>query len=58
MVKPLKIEENTYLVEWKYKDFLKIGHEFQGKTIVRLEKIEYVSKDFIKVMTEKHENHL
>lgn len=54
----LKLEENTFLVEWKYKDFLKIGHEFQSKTIIKLEKIEYASKDYVRVITEKYDNHL
>jgi hypothetical protein len=58
MIRPLKLEENLYLVEWKYKDFLKIGNEFQGETIVKLEKIEYVSKEFVRVFTEKYDNHL
>lgn len=58
MIKPLKLEENLYLVEWKYKDFLKIGHEFQGKTIIKLEKIKYVSKEYVRVVTESYDNHL
>ena len=57
-MRPLKLEENLYLVEWKYKDFLKIGHEFQGKTIIKLEKFEYVSKDYVRVFTENHYNNL
>lgn len=57
-MRPLKVEENIYLVEWKYKDFLRIGHEFQGKTIVKLEKTEYAKEDYIKVILYQHQNHL
>jgi hypothetical protein len=57
-MKPLKIEEDLYYIGWKYKDFLKIGHEFQGKTIIKLEKKEYLSKECVAVTTIKHNNHL
>jgi hypothetical protein len=57
-MKPIKLESNLYLVEWKYKDFLRIGYEFQGETIIKLEKEERFNKDYIKVATSNFKNNL
>jgi hypothetical protein len=55
-MKPSKIDENCFLVEWKYKEFLRIGYEFQGKTIIKLEKFEHLRGEYVKVTTEPHHN--
>ena len=44
-----KIDSNSYLVEWKYKDFLRVGHEFQGATIIKLEQYDYLKSEYVKV---------
>jgi hypothetical protein len=49
----LKVDDNCSLVEWKYKDFLKIGGNFQGSTIIKLERHEYMKSEYVKVVTEK-----
>ena len=49
----LKVDQNCCLVEWKYKDFLKIGGNFQGATIVKLERYQHLGSDYVKVMTEQ-----
>lgn len=46
------VDSRTFLVEWKYKDFLRIGHLFQGATIVRLERYEHLGSDYVKVIVE------
>jgi len=48
----VKVDSNCYLVEWKYKDFLRVGHEFQGSTIVRLEKYDQLNQEYVKVTVE------
>lgn len=45
----IKVDAGCYLVEWKYKDFLRIGHEFQGGAITRLERYEHHGADYIRV---------
>lgn len=50
-MKPVKVEENIYLVEWKYKDFLRLGFEFQKSTIIKLEKIEHAKTEYVRVTT-------
>lgn len=49
----LKVDQNCCLVEWKYKDFLKIGGNFQGTTIVKLERYQHLGSDYVKVTTEQ-----
>lgn len=49
------VDTRTFLVEWKYKDFLRIGHLFQGSTIVRLEQYEHLGADYIRVTVEPSE---
>jgi hypothetical protein len=46
------VDSRTFLVEWKYKDFLRIGYLFQGATIVRLERYEHLGADYVKVIVE------
>lgn len=48
----IKVDDGNYLVEWKYKDFLRIGHQFQGATIVRLERWAHVGEDYVRVTVE------
>ena len=57
-MKIIKFGQNCYLVEWEYKDFLRIGHSFQNETIIKLEKINELKKDYIKVTTINYNNHL
>jgi hypothetical protein len=51
----IKVDSRCYLVEWKYKDFLRIGHQFQGATIIRLERQEQLGSDYIRVTVETTE---
>lgn len=51
----IKVDARCYLVEWKYKDFLRIGHEFQGGTILKLEKYEQLGSEYIRVTVEPTE---
>jgi hypothetical protein len=51
-MKILKVDQRTFLVEWKYKDFLRIGYEFQGSTIVRLERYDHLKSDYVRVTVE------
>lgn len=51
----IKVDHRCYLVEWKYKDFLRVGHEFQGSTITRLERFEHHGADYIRVTVEASE---
>lgn len=51
----LRVDKNFCLVEWKYKDFLKIGCNFQGSTIVKLERYDHLGSDYVKVVTEDSE---
>lgn len=48
-MRPIPLGENCYMVEWKYKDFLRMGHEFQSGTIVKLEKILHVGREYVKI---------
>lgn len=48
-MRPIQFGDNCYLVEWKYKDFLRMGHDFQGNSIVKLEKIIHFEKDYVRV---------
>ena len=48
-MKVTKFGSDGYLVEWKYKDFLKIGCEFKGATIIKLEEYEYATAKYVKV---------
>jgi hypothetical protein len=52
----VKVDSSCYLVEWKYRDFLRIGYEFQGGTIVRLEKFDHFGSDYIRVFLEPAHN--
>lgn len=49
----VKVEPNCYLVEWKYKDFLRIGCEFQGATITKLEKYQNLGSEYVRVVVEQ-----
>lgn len=51
-MKPIKIGDGCYLVDWRYKDFLRIGHEFQGAVIVKLERRENFGADYVMVTVE------
>lgn len=57
-MKIIKCGENCYLVEWEYKDFLRIGHIFQNETIIKLEKVNELNKEYVRVGTIKYDNHL
>lgn len=57
-MKTIKLEPNCYLVEWKYKDFIRIGYEFHGETIIKLEKQGIFDKEYVKIFTENPKNHL
>lgn len=48
----IKVDSRCYLVEWKYKDFLRVGHEFQGFAISKLEKVDHHGADYIRVTVE------
>lgn len=48
-MKIIKLDSNCFLVEYKYKDFLRIGHEFQGGSIVKLEKADHFGSSHVKV---------
>lgn len=48
----IKIDIGCYLVEYKYKDFLRIGYEFQRATIVSLDRYEHGGETYIRVKTE------
>lgn len=52
-MKVTKLGSDCYLVEWKYKDFLRIGHEFQGSTIIKLEQYEYLTGKYVKVTVQE-----
>lgn len=49
----IKIDTRTFLVDWKYKDFLRLGYEFQGATIVRLERTEQLGGEYVQVTVEE-----
>ena len=49
----VKVEPNCYLVEWKYKDFLRIGCEFQGATITKLERYQNLGSEYVRVVVEQ-----
>ena len=51
----IKVDHRCYLVEWKYKDFLRVGHQFQGQTILKLERYEQFGSDYVKVTVEATE---
>lgn len=51
-MKVVRVESSCYLVEWKYRDFLRLGHEFQGGTIIRLERFDHFGSDYVKVWLE------
>lgn len=48
----IRLDSRTFLVEWKYKDFLHVGHIFRGATIVRLERYEHLGADHVRVSVE------
>lgn len=48
----IRVDSTCYLVEWKYKDFLRLGHQFQGATIVRLERHDQHGQGFVRVIVE------
>lgn len=48
----IKVDETCYLVEWKYKDFLRLGYQFHGGTIVRLERHDHSGLDYVRVIIE------
>ena len=48
-MKIIKLDSTCFLVEYKYKDFLRIGYEFQGGTIIKLEKIDHFGSSHVKV---------
>jgi hypothetical protein len=52
-MKPIKIGKDCYLVEWRYKDFLKIGHEFQGSVIVSLDRYDHGGGVYVRVIVDK-----
>lgn len=45
----IKVDSKNFLVEWKYKDFLRIGYSFQGATIMRLERWNHMGLDYVRV---------
>lgn len=49
----IKVDGKHYLVEWKYKDFLRIGHQFQGSTIVGLERWGHLGEEYVRVKVEE-----
>lgn len=51
----IKVDPTCYLVEWKYKDFLRLGHQFNGSTIVKLEKNDQSGVEYVQVTVEKTE---
>ncbi len=51
-MKVIRLDSRTFLVEWKYKDFLRIGHLFQGATIVGLERCGNNGADYVRVRVE------
>lgn len=51
-MKAIKFGKDCYLVDWKYKDFLRVGHEFQGGVIVKLEKSDHFGSDCVLVTVE------
>ena len=54
-MKVIEIDARTFLVEWKYKDFLRVGHLFQGATIVRIERYDHFGVDYVRVAVEPSE---
>lgn len=48
----IRIENNCYLIEMKFSDLLKVGHEFQGETIVKIENVEKENIGYFKVTTQ------
>lgn len=51
----IKVDPRCYLVEWKYKDFLRVGYQFQDSTIIKLEKHEHLGSQYIRVTVETTE---
>lgn len=51
----IKVDPTCYLVEWKYKDFLHLGHQFKGDTIVRLERHDHGGGEYVRVTVERAE---
>jgi hypothetical protein len=51
----IKVDANCYLVEWKYRDFLRLGRDFQGGVIVRLERFDKLGAKYVRVLTDKAE---
>lgn len=49
-----QIDKKNFLVEWKYKDFLKLGNEFRSAEIVKLERYEFMGKVYAKVTVDKN----
>lgn len=47
----IKVDPNRFLVEWKYRDFLRLGYQFQDGTIVRLERFDHRGVDYVMVST-------
>lgn len=39
-------------MEWKYRDFLRLGHEFQGGKIAKLERYKSLGSDYVRVFLE------
>lgn len=48
----VKVDSTCYLVGWKYRDFLRLGHDFQGGTIARLERYSNLGSDYVRVFLE------
>jgi hypothetical protein len=55
-MKFLRVDPSCYLVEWKYRDFLRLGYEFQGGTILRLERFDHGGSDYVRVWLEPAHN--
>ncbi len=47
-----QVDSRSYLVDWKYKDLLRVGHEFKGFTICKLERYEHHGAICIRVTVE------
>lgn len=55
VVKTIRVDDRNFLIEWKYKDFLRIGHEFQGRFVVKLECVEHLGADYVRITVDQDE---
>lgn len=51
----VKVDQSCYLVDWKYRDFLRLGYDFQGGKIVKLERYKSLGSDYVRVFLESVE---